>query len=307
LAVRPECPMTYGSIVGVDKPVSRIGMGCMVESARIMIPHASVLFDQYFMRSGNLFDTGVVYHRDAVLGQWVANRGIRAQVVIMCKGAHTPFCDPENLTKQFYKSLDDLKTDYVDIYMMHRDNPDIPAGEFIDVLNEHKNAGRMRAFGGSNWSMERIDEANDYARRNGLTGFSAISNNLSLAELMDPVWEGACSSFGPEWREWFKRSGVPLIAWSSLGRRFIVDGDPNFRDSEELERCWFSDENFRRLDRAGELGRKYGAPAITIAMALVLSQPFEIFALFGPSTPFEMDISMRGLDIRLSPEELHWL
>src|SRR5438045_890015 len=51
---------------------------------------------------------------------------------------------------------------------MHRDNPDVPVGEFVDVLNEHLNAGRIRAFGGSNWSLERVDAANDYAHSKGL-------------------------------------------------------------------------------------------------------------------------------------------
>ena len=74
--------------------------------------------------------------------------GVREKVVILGKGAHTPYCDPENLTRQLNESLERMQTDYVDVYMMHRDNPAIPVGKFIDVLNELVREGRIRVFGG---------------------------------------------------------------------------------------------------------------------------------------------------------------
>ena len=57
--------------------------------------------------------------------------------MVLDKGAHTPDCNPEGLRRQHHESLDRLQMDYVDIYMMHRDNLQIPVGEFIDVLNEY--------------------------------------------------------------------------------------------------------------------------------------------------------------------------
>src|SRR5439155_2914599 len=88
------------------------------------------------------------------VGQWVRERGVRERVVILDKGAHTPFCTPEDCARQFLQSLDRLQMEYVDIYMLHRDNPAVPVGEFIEVLNEQVRAGRMRVFGASNWSIE---------------------------------------------------------------------------------------------------------------------------------------------------------
>src|SRR5690625_6192120 len=60
-----------------------------------------------------------------------------------------------------------------------------PLGEFVDVLDELARAGRIRAFGGSNWTPARVDEANEYARRNGRTGFSILSNHFGLADALD--------------------------------------------------------------------------------------------------------------------------
>ncbi len=269
LTVRGDSNMKHGSLDGIEKPVSRLVMGT---TGGAWLPFASVMFDEFFRCGGNCFDTAHVYGRaDSILGQWIMNRGIREQVIILAKGAHTPHCNPDGLTAQLMESLDHLQTDYVDIYMMHRDNPEIPVGEFIDVLNEHKKAGRIRAFGGSNWTIERIEAANEYAKSKGLTGFAAVNNNLSLARMIEAPWDGCLASSDPESRAWFERTQAPLMAWSSLGRGFFVRGDEDDLSDQVLVRCWYSEDNFQRLERAKELATKKGVLPVQIALAYVLS------------------------------------
>ena len=305
LAARPKNNMQYGRIAGLDKPISKLVMGT---TGGAWLPYASVMFDEFVRCGGNCFDTSFVYGAgDSILGQWIKNRGIREQVVILAKGAHTPFCDPENLTSQLLQSLEHLWTDYADIYMMHRDNEEIPVGEFIDVLNEHVRAGRIRVFGGSNWTVERVQAANDYAKSKGLQGFSAVSNNFSLAEMIEAPWAGCLASADAKSRAWFEKTQMPLMSWSSTGRGFFVWGDRNDRSNADLVRCWYSEDNFRRLDRAKELAKKEGVTPVMIAMAWVLCQPFPTFALFGPVNLEEMHISLQALDVKLAPEEVKWL
>ena len=305
LAPRPKNNMQYGRISGLDKPVSKLVMGT---TGGAWLPYASVMFDEFFRLGGNCFDTSYVYGTgDAILGQWIKNRGIREKVVILAKGAHTPFCDPENLTSQLLMSLEHLQTDYADIYMMHRDNEDIPVGEFIDVLNAHVKAGRIRVFGGSNWTVERVQAVNDYAKSRGLQGFSAVSNNFSLAEMIEAPWAGCLASADAKSRAWFEKTQMPLMSWSSTGRGFFVWGDRNDLSNADLVRCWYSEDNFRRLDRAKELAAKKGVSPVMIAMAWVLQQPFPTFALFGPANLEEMRISLQALDVALTPDEVRWL
>jgi predicted dehydrogenase/aryl-alcohol dehydrogenase-like predicted oxidoreductase len=309
LAVAAPPPIPSGRIPGLDKPVSRLVMGVDNQST---LPHASVMFDDWFERGGNAFDTAHIYGAggvcEKVLGQWIRNRGVRQAVVILDKGAHTPFCTPKDLTEQLRVSLDRLQTDYVDIYMMHRDNPDVPVGEFVAVLNEHLRAGRLRAFGGSNWSIPRVKAANAYARRKGLAGFAAVSNNFSLARMVDPVWAGCLLASDAESRRWFKKTQMPLIPWSSQARGFFLDRvSPNDRSDRELVRCWFSGDNFQRLERARELARKRGVLPIQIALAYVLRQPFPTFPIIGPRTLAETRTSLPALEIELSPDDLAWL
>lgn len=308
LARRSDQRMTYGSVAGLEKPVSRLIMGADNQHTHA---HASVIFDDFFERGGNAFDTAYIYSAgkcERILGQWIANRGIREQVVVIGKGAHVPDCTPSALTSQLIVSLSRMRIDYVDIYMLHRDNPEVPVGEFVEVLNAHMQAGQIRAFGGSNWSMERIDAANEYARTHGLVGFTVLSNNFSLARMVDPVWAGCVSISGNEWRDWLIARGIPLLAWSSQARGFFTDRAlPADLADPQLVRCWYSEENFRRRERVVELAEKRGVLPINVALAYVLRQPFETFALIGPRTLEETATSFPGHHVELSPEEIDWL
>src|SRR5438874_4289950 len=105
---------------------------------------------------------------------------------------------------------------------MHRDDPEIPVGAFVECLNEHLRAGRIRAFGGSNWSPERLQQANDYAREHGLAGFAASSPNLCLAVWNEPQWEGCVSASDKASRAWYAQSQMPLFSWSSQARGFVT-------------------------------------------------------------------------------------
>ncbi len=310
LAVRPGArpAMKYGRIPGLDKPVSRLVMGVDNQPD---LPHAAVMFDDFFERGGNCFDTAYVYgggRCERLLGQWVADRGIRDQVVILDKGAHTPNCNPKALAAQFRESLDRLGADYVDIYLMHRDNPEVPVGEFVDVLNELKRAGGMRVFGVSNWTLPRLEAANDYASAGKVDGMTVLSNNFSLARMVQAPWGGCLACADSAWRKWLKARQLTLMPWSSQARGFFTGrADPSDRSDAELVRCWYADDNFRRLARARELAERRGVEPIAIALAYVLQQPFPTFPLIGPRTLAETRTSLPALEVELSEQELNWL
>ena len=308
LTRRAETKMKYGKIEGVTKPVSRMVMGVTLAGGQFQLPHASVLFDEYFRNGGNCFDTAHIYgNADYILGRWIANRGVREDVVVLAKGAHTPNCNPPSVTRELGETLERMGTDYIDLYVLHRDNPEIPVGEFIDVLNEHKAAGRIRAFGGSNWSPARVQAANDYAKSKGLAGFSGVSNNFSLARMVNPPWDGCVASSDAESIAWFTKTQMPLLSWSSLARGFFVRGNPTDESDQGLVWCWYAEDNFKRLERAKELAAKKGVQPVQIALAYVLSQPFPTFALIGPEKLHELSVSLDALDIELTGDEVKWL
>ena len=305
---RPDAPIPHARIAGVELPVSRLILGC---DNQMTMPHATAMFDDFFERGGNAFDTAYQYQdglQERLLGRWMGQRGVRAQTALIVKGAHTPFCTPEFLSSQLAESLERLQTDHTDIYLMHRDNPAVPVGEFVDVLDGHHRAGRIRAFGGSNWSLARLQEAQAYAEKNGRQKFAVVSNNLSLARMVDPVWAGCISASTPEFKEWLLQNHMPLLAWSSQARGFFTERAGRDRlDDAQLVRCWYSDDNFQRRDRAIELARQKGVRPIHIALAYVLAQAFPVFALIGPRVIAETADSCAGLSVTLTPEEVRWL
>jgi predicted dehydrogenase/aryl-alcohol dehydrogenase-like predicted oxidoreductase len=300
--------MPYGQLPGITKPVSRLVMG--VDNQRDLT-HASVMFDDFVEQGGNCFDTAWLYGHgqlERLVGAWMASRDVRDQVVIIGKGAHTPHCDPESLRGQLAESLDRLRTDHVDLYLMHRDNLDVPVGEFVDAMEEERAAGRVRAYGVSNWTLDRVEQATEYARRTGRAGFAALSNHFSLAEAYAVPWEGCVHVTDPASRDWLRSHDLPLLPWSSQARGFFTGrARPDDRSDAELVRCYYSDDNFARLARAEELAAALGVPATAVALAYVLHQPFPTFPLIGPRTLAETHGSLRALDVELTREQVEWL
>lgn len=299
--------MKYGNVAGIESGISNIVMGTLFASE---LDTAAPVFDYFIEQGGNCFDTARHYGvAELVFGEWMKNRGVRDQTIVITKGAHTPNCNPETVTKELEESLERLQTDFIDIYFLHRDNPDVPVGEFVDVLNEHKNAGRLGVFGGSNWSPERMDEANDYAAQNGLAGFSVLSNHMSLARMVEAPWPGCLAASDADSRAWLAERKIPLFPWSSQARGFFVDGraDPADLSDPELVRCFYSEDNFERLARTRQLAEKHGVSTISVALAYVLRQPSPTFPIIGPVTVEEAQTSIAALGVELSTADVRWL
>lgn len=297
------------ALPGLACPASALALG--FEDFRTF-SSASIMLDAFFEQGGNLFDTAFHYGQgipETLFGQWQRNRGVRNEVVIIGKGAHTPLCTPDAIGKQLSVSLDRLQSDHVDIYFMHRDNPAVPVGEFVDAMDAEAKTGRIRGpFGGSNWTRERMDAAIAYARKNGRQEPGALSNNFSLAEMLVPIWDGCVASSDKEWRRWLTDRQMPNFAWSSQGRGFFTErAGRDKRDNEELVRVWYSEANFGRRDRAIELARRLGKSPIHVALAYVIAQPFPSFPLIGPRSLGELDDSLVALDVALSPADIAWL
>ncbi|MEC8586150.1 MAG: aldo/keto reductase, partial [Pseudomonadota bacterium] len=172
---RPPQAGRYGAMPvlqlnGLDKPVSRLVLGTdnQIDAATM-----AAMADAFFEQGGTCFDTAHIYSggmSEKALGAWIKARGMRENVVILGKGAHPPDCTPDAMARQLEESLDRLQTDYLDIYCLHRDNPDIPIAEWVDALHAEMDKGRIRVFGGSNWTAARIDAANEYAQSKGGSG-----------------------------------------------------------------------------------------------------------------------------------------
>ena len=315
--------MEYGRVPGVTKPVSRLVQGTLMISSKDL-DHTFALLDEILSLGGTTFDTAHVYGQGEVertIGQWINQRGVRDHVVIIGKGAHhnvdrqrvTPF----DITADLHDSLARLKSDYIDLYLLHRDDPNVPVGPIVETLNEHVHAGRISAFGASNWSHQRIAAANDYAAAHGLVPFVASSPQLSLAEQRAEPWPGCVTisgAAGQAARAWYAEQQMPLLTWSSLAsgfftgrfRRDNLDSFENYFD-RLCVMSYASEDNFQRLDRTWQLAEEREVTAPQIALAYVLSQALNIFALVGCNSGLEFKANIEATTIRLTETELAWL
>jgi aryl-alcohol dehydrogenase-like predicted oxidoreductase len=315
--------MEYGRVPGIDKPIARLVQGTVMVNSK-ELQQSFQLLDEIYALGGNTFDTAHVYGQgdnERTVGRWVRERGLREQLVIIGKGAHhnadrkrmTPF----DISADIHDSLARFQFDYIDLYLLHRDDPTQPVGPIVEVLNEHLAAGRIRAFGGSNWAHTRVQAANAYAQAHGLTPFIASSPNFSLAEQFQEPWEGCITISGPantEARAWYQAQATPLFTWSSLAGgffsgRFTRDNLDTF--TAYLDKlCVTSycyEANFQRLERVKQLAAERGMSIPQIALAYVMSQPLNIFALVGCANGAEFQANIAAMNLKLDEDTLAWL
>ena len=211
--------MNYGRVAGVDKPIARVVQGTvMIRSEEEEKSFA--LLDEVFEQGGTTFDTAHQYGGgdcERTFGRWAKDRGLRDEIIVIGKGAHhnadRKRVSPFDITADLFDSLTRFGFDHVDLYLLHRDDPSVPVGPIVEVLNEHFSEGRIKAFGGSNWTPERLREANEYAEENGLTPFVASSPNHSLAEQAVEPWPDCVSiggKAGEKDRGWYEEQRMPL-------------------------------------------------------------------------------------------------
>jgi aryl-alcohol dehydrogenase-like predicted oxidoreductase len=316
--------MRYGSIPGVGDRVSRLVMGSMVfgmEPDRF--ENTCKLLDRFVEAGGTTVDTARVYAKgssERAFGDWLQKRECRDRVVVIGKGAHHDSLTferrvtPAAIHEDIQTSLREMQLDRIDIYILHKDDPDAAVGPIVEALNEEVAAGRITAFGGSSWTHQRIAEANAYAEAHGLQPFTVSSPNLALAVPNEPMWVGCVSiAVDPEAQAWYARTRMPIFAWSSQARGFfsgryapeLTEGAT--QDAQNVIRTYYSEANWERYRRAGELAKEKGRSRSQIALAWVLHQPLEVYALIGPATVAELDDCLAALEVELTPDEVAWL
>ena len=275
--------MEYGNIAGVKQPVPRILLGTAVKPM-LLGQDADEMLDAAVGNGINAFDTARNYGgAEASLGRWLKKRGVRGEVVLLSKCAHPDErgsrVNERAIREDFARSQEALGIDYIDIYLLHRDDERVPVGEIVELLNAMHREGKIGAFGGSNWTHERLAAANEYARSRGLIPFAASSPNFGLAHQMCDPWGGGCVTIsGAEngaAREWYRKTQLPVIAYSSLGR--------------------------------GLLAGKKGCTVSEIAMRWVFSEGLNIFAVVSASSRERILGNIAALSLPMTKKEAEYL
>jgi 1-deoxyxylulose-5-phosphate synthase len=299
--------MRYAHFAPLGRDLSRLVLGT-ARFSKAPLDTSTALFDAWVDAGGNVIDTGRQYgNAETIVGRWLRGRGRRDDVVVLTKGGHYDLdtgrqrITPADITADLEESLRQLGVDTIDLYLLHRDDPSQPVGPILETLNEHRRAGKIRAFGGSNWTHARLDEARAYAAANGLETFACSSPQLSLAVPSEPPWPGCISIHEPDALAWYARTQLPVFSWSSQAAGFFAGVD------SDLTRVYRTADNAERLRRARELAERKGCSPTQLALAWTAHQPFPTYAIVGPADADEIGESIVALDVELAPDEADWL
>ena len=315
--------MEYRKVEGLGMPVSRLVFGT-ASPAFIRGEDTGSILDEALKAGITMLDTARNYGMsEKSIGDWMHSRKNREKILILSKCAHPDGegrkrVSEKEIRRDFAESSRMLRTDTIDLYLLHRDDPEVEAGEVVEIFNALLREGKIRAYGASNWTHERIQAANDYAAAHHLVPFAASSPHFSLARQQADPWGGGCVSLtGAEnasARAWYRTNGMPVIAYSSLGRGFFSgrfrSGD--YETAREVldsyaQKGYLYEENMERLRRAEKLAEKYSVTVPEIAMRYIFSSGMNLFAVVSTASRERLRMNLRAAEHPLSQKETEYL
>lgn len=312
----------YGSLPCGGPAASRIFFGT-ANAPMLAGQDASALLDEMRALGINAFDTARGYGlAERVLGNWMAARGNREELIVLSKCGDLKngvvHLDAQVIEEELAQSLKELRSDYIDVYLLHRDDPNTPIPEYMETLNRAFEAGKIRCFGVSNWTVERIQEANAYAAAHNLQGFAVSSPHYSLAEQVRDPWGGNCVTVAGDSHEadrnWYAAQRMQVIAYSTLSRGFF-SGKFKAGDMEgaklaldpPAQKGYLCESNMERLRRAEILAQRDGCTVADINMRYIFATKMNFFAVCATGSGERMRQNIAASRNPLSAEDVSFL
>lgn len=223
---------------GTDLNVAPICLGTVNYDSLMSKDQSKRQLSEYVEKGGNFIDSahiygdwnpGVLCRSERTIGEWIRETGLRDRMIIATKGAHPdwgrmdiPRVKPGDIEKDLHESLEYLSTDYIDLYFLHRDDPNVPVADIIDYLDKAQKQGKIRYYGCSNWSLDRIKEAAAYAKQTGKQGFSVNQIMWSLADVnFEGLPDKTFIVMDPEMYAYHAQTKLNLMAYMSIAKAYF--------------------------------------------------------------------------------------
>ncbi len=316
--------MKFAKLGRTGLEVSRICLGCMTYGTSTWRPwvldeaESRVLIRRAIELGITFFDTADMYSRgvsEEVTGRALRDFARREDVVVATKVRYGVTEGPNKTglsRKHIMAAIDDLLrrlgVDYVDLYQIHRTDPNTPIEETIQALDDVVRAGKALYIGASTmraWELAKYLAAAD---RMGATRFVSMQNHLNLV-------------YREEEREMMPLcvdEGVGIIPYSPLARGFLAgnrrpgklghQGDTARAKSDQFANSYYFAENdFAVVERVAGVAKARGVSPAQIALAWVLAQPGVAAPIVGASRMEQLEEAVAALEIQLSAEEMKHL
>ena len=314
--------MRYADFCGRETSV--IALGTMDFGGRIEESRAREFMDVYVEIGGNFIDTARIYgdfaHEiqggsEQVIGRWMEVNRCREKIVLGTKGGHPDIhtrhigrLSRAEVLDDMQRSLENLRTDCVDIYWLHRDDRSRPMEDILTTLTELCERGMTRFVGVSNWQPDRMLEAKRCAHAHGLVEIAANQPQFSLARQVLVEDDTLCQMDAETYRMHVTES-LPCVPFSSQAKGFLAKMDALGEAAlpDKAKRRYLCPENMGALEREQKLSRETGMSVSTLSLAWLTSQPFPTFPIAGVSRMEHIAALKEAGDAVLTPEQRDFL
>lgn len=303
------------------KKLSKIGLGVSRFGTRTPDWLADEMLGRFLAAGGTLIDTARNYYEwvengrgksEEFMGRWMESHGCRDQIVLSTKGGvsnegkkfHVDL-SREGLLTELRQSLDALRTDYVDIYLLHRDEPDRAVEEIVDSLQELAEMGRCKNIGVCNWRCERIQAANQYAQRHGLCPIRFVQTWWSIASYTETMWDDPTTThMDQETAGYCKEHDCIAMAYTSQAKGFFQKAYTVGVDRLEpmLKHRMLTRENLKKLEMLRAYCTETGCTPTDVVLGYITSNPLRGTALVSCSTLEQLEDVLRSADYSLTSE-----
>ncbi len=310
--------MKYSRLGGSGLRVSAITVGCMSWGIPERGGHPWAKDEDFARRTirtaleagVNFFDTANVYSggsSEEFTGRALREYAVREDVVLATKvhgrmrpGPNGVGLSRKAILQEIDASLTRLGTDYVDLYQIHRWDPDTPIEETMEALHDVVKAGKARYLGASSMYAWQFAKAQEVASANGWTPFVSMQDHYNLL-------------YREEEREMLPLcadQGIGVIPWSPLARGRLTrpwDTETSRTETDEFGRSLFTDADRTVVEKVLDVAQRRGTSAAQVALAWLLAQPVVTSPIVGVTKPEHLTDAVAAVDLGLTADEVEEL
>jgi aryl-alcohol dehydrogenase-like predicted oxidoreductase len=291
-------------------------LGGNVFGGTIDEPTSFAALDAYVEAGGNCIDTADRYpawvagrsvgESEMIIGRWMKARGNRNRVIIATKLGNPMGPGKQGLSRRYIfealeASLQRLQTDYIDVYMAHRDDADTPLEETLHAFDELVLQGRVRVIGASNYSAARLAEALQISQQHGYARYECLETlyNLLDREAYERELEPLCREYE-----------IGVLTYYSLASGFLTGKYqpgkklPQSVRAPGVQSRYMNGRGFRILAEVERIASRYYATPAQVALAWIMTRTGITAAIASATSVEQVHELLGALELKLDDEAI---
>jgi aryl-alcohol dehydrogenase-like predicted oxidoreductase len=306
--------MEYGRLGTTGATISRLCLGMMTYGSKswrqwVLEESEARPFVQRAIEAGiNFFDTADMYslgESERITGKLLKEYARRDEILIATK-VFNPMSDRPNdqglsrkhIIQSVEGSLKRLGVDYIDLYQIHRGDPNTPIEESLAALDSLVRSGKVLYLGASSMFAWQFLKMLEFQKQNGLARFVTMQNHYNLV-------------YREEEREMVPlclAEGIGMVPWSPLARGFLAGnrkGEGTTRaKTDDLAQKYYKDSDYVVVDRVEEIARQREVKPAQVALAWMLSKPVVSAPIIGASKSYQLEDAIGAIGLKLTEDEI---